>query len=161
MKKFARLMVVLFLPMVAQAQEVDASLLKDYIGLTKVLKSHGIDPVGVNWSPVEQACLGLKTETDQVPYNECRLRLVLDGVQYDDDARACNAEGVAAYPEALRVANATTVVTNSSGKSSAIVVNTPMTENEIQSGRLAQFDSCMHARGWNDSNNWQMGRRGE
>ncbi len=152
---------LMLMPFAVQAQMVDASMLQDYIGLSKVLKSRGIDPVHVNWGPIEQACLGIKSETNQVPYNECRLRMALDAGQYDGDVRGCRAQGLAAYPDALRTAHASTVITNAQGVASPLLVTVPMSVDEINAGREAQFDNCMRARGWNAPDNWEMGRSGE
>jgi hypothetical protein len=141
------------------ANEPNPKLLKDYIGLSKLLKARGVDPVTVNWSPIEMACLGLKTEADQVDYNRCRYRMAVDNVQYGNDVRACKQAALAAYPKALKLNQPTKVATRiTNGKVITTLGETPLTASELKAGRAATLDNCMRQRGWNDPANWQAGR---
>lgn len=138
-KLIAVLILITALP--ASAQE-DDSQFKDYISLTKVLRAHGVNPVGVNWQTIEDMCLGLKTEKSQVMYNRCRFEKALDSADYPDDVAACNS--------AARSATSANVVINNGVTT---VVQPSTAEADIA------FSECMRARGWINPRNAGRGRR--
>lgn len=148
------LMVLLMLPVGAQAAQVNPELLKDYIGLATLLKSHGVEPVEVDWLPIEEACLGLKTETNAVDYNQCRFTMAVDASQFTNDSTACDAASMASYPESGRTVQKTK---HAAGVSTTVVAQ--LKPEEVKAGRVAAYDACMHEHQWVNPNHWQMGRR--
>ena len=148
------ILALLMLPVGAQAVDVNPELLKDYMGLTKLLKARGVEPTEVNWLPIEEACLGLKTEANVVDYNQCRFTMAVDASQFTNDSTACDAASIASYPESGRTVQKT--------KDAAGVLTTVVAQlkpEEVKAGRVAAYDACMREHQWVNPNHWQMGRR--
>lgn len=149
---------LLALPLSAQAFS-NPDLLKDYIGLTKLLKANGVEPARVQWQTIEMMCIGLKEPHSNVAYNQCRFEKAVDQTVYANDSAACNAEARAAYPSSLKKPEPTTIVTLGGMDNHLTTITAPRTRNsEIRDGRRSLFDRCMLDRNWVNTSDWQMGR---
>jgi hypothetical protein len=160
MKKLIVLLLCLF-PLASLAQPVpgidENALLKDYIGLTKLLKSNGIDPVNIRWNEIEAMCLSLQDATDPTVYNRCRYQKATDQFLFADDANTCNKEAGAIYPDGLSQTqqtitqpNGTTTTTSTTRPTSAV--------QDVRALRRYDYDHCMTEKGWRSSDNYQLGR---
>ena len=139
-----------------RAEEVDDSFFRDYFGLCNLLESHGIEPVSVNWAAIEPACLGLKTETDQVLYNRCLYEKALDGADFPADSNSCNAKARADFPDALLSGQPQITITKQSGVTN--IYQPALSGADLNTKRDAAYDECMSSKGWRDPNNALRGR---
>lgn len=159
MKRFAILLLASLLPLMARAQapEIDPALLKDYIGLTNVLRAHGIDPLQVHWLELDTICRAHKDETNQVPFNQCRFQVTRDKLMYANDARFCDDKAQSEYPRSLKQVRLEEGIT---GDGESVTVRKPavMTNNEHKAGRRVVFQTCMREFGWNNPGNYLDGR---
>jgi hypothetical protein len=153
----------------SQEKLVDTSyedqLLKDWLGLIKVLRSRGIHNSNVDWRPIEELCLGLKNQKDHVPYNRCRLDKAVSQVTYHRDNDECDEAAVAQYPDRLTQYRPEIIATGNEEdeKGSEFTTNqyyrAPISKRELTSKRRVLYRSCMRDLGWNDPYNWRMGRK--
>jgi hypothetical protein len=134
---------LLMVPCATLAYQPDETMLRDYHGLTKALRANGVEPVGINWRVVHSMCLGLNTEKDHVPYNQCRFDAALNQAMFGDDRRSC-------LDDAERSVTPTMSVT---------AVDSAVSQ---QSQSISQsYSGCMRGLGWRSPNNWQRGRIAE
>ena len=136
---------MLSMPLAASAYTPDDALLKDYIGLTKALKANGVDPVSVDWSTIEQMCLGLTSERDKRDYNRCRFSSAINQVIFADDRESCREESQAA------------------GMAGELTVLSPtaVTVQRLPAQGRSAYTRCMRDLGWKNTRTWQMGRIGQ
>jgi hypothetical protein len=145
----------------AHAAYDESALLTDYIGLTKVLRSYGIEPAAVQWQDIETMCLGLKTETDQVVYNQCRLEKAMDQVTWRGDSASCDAESRTLYTSALGNPSRVLIVTRRGDKPADITTLTeaPLYAGDPAAARQYVFDRCMRDHGWRSARDWHLGQQ--
>ena len=158
-----RTLAILYMTFSAATAHADyeSVLLKDYIGLTKVMRSYGIEPATLAWRDIETMCLGLKTESDQISYNQCRLEKAMDQVTWRDDSAACNAESRALYPSVISNPSQAIIVNNRPGRQPSITTITeqPLYARNSVAARQYIFDRCMRDYGWRSSRDWHLGQR--
>lgn len=137
-------------------------LLQDWLGLIKVLRSHGVHQSQVSWRSIEELCLGLKTEKDKVPYNRCRLEKAIAQVHHREDSAECNQEAEAEYPDRLRHYTPELIVAGTEQEkgeatefTNTHVVRAPISTRELRNKRAVVFRACMRTLGWRDPDNWR------
>lgn len=138
----------------------ERALLKDYIGLTKVLASYGINASAVNWGEIEPLCLGLKSDSDPITYNECRLEKAINQVAYHSDTGACDAESQALYPSSLQRTSPELTIEHRGDDDKTDVTTVseaPLYTTDLKAGRLYVFDRCMKDHGWRAAHDWRLG----
>lgn len=155
-----RMLLIIFLLAASPALALDEdAYLQDYIGLTKLLRSYGVDPAFVGWREIEQMCLPLQSPASNLDYNRCRLDKALTQTAYRDDRRVCDDESMALYP---KNSGAGWLVRNrdSEGKSNTTVItHLPGYPSDVRTGRRYAFDRCMADKGWRNSRNWALGQK--
>lgn len=172
---FTMLMLLLAAPSLAaepaaETQEKPAktsyedALLKDWIGLTKVLRTYGIHHSQIQWRPVEELCLGLMSEKEKLPYNRCRLDKAIAQFNHRNDFILCDEQSLTDYPDRLLQFSTETLVTNTNlprGNEVATgqFIREPITARELRSKRVASFRDCMADKGWRNPDNWRQGYR--
>lgn len=162
MKKLIALLLALLLAAPALALDENA-LLKDYIGLTKLLKTNGIDPVKIQWSEIENLCLPLKEPMDQTTYNRCRYEKARDQFTFGGDKAACENEAQAIYPDnytkpTQAVINANTSSATGNTASTTTITSPAPSSTDLRAMRRNAFDHCMSEKHWRNANNYQLGR---
>jgi hypothetical protein len=152
------ILVILGLLLVSPAQAGDKDVFfQNYVGVTKLLRARGVEPVGVNWGAIQAMCLGLKIEKDPVPYNRCLYEKALDYADYDNDNDTCNARARAEYPDRLLSGAATIRITRDNEETN--VYERALSLDELRFKRLGAFDACMSNKGWRDAQSPARGRR--
>jgi hypothetical protein len=165
------LLLSLALPAFAADKKLDdtatyeTSLLKDWHGLIKVLRTRGIHNSQVEWHAIEELCLGLKNGKDHIPYNSCRLDKAVAQVSYRNDNIECNQAAKAEYPDRLLQYSPELLVTSNEGLfeggdteyAADQLYRAPMNKRELNNKRAVIYRSCMRDLGWRDPDNWRMG----
>jgi hypothetical protein len=144
----------------AHALDEDA-LLQDYIGLTKLLRASGVDPIKVGWNDIEYMCLPLKTPRNALDYNRCRYEKAVDQTLHRADTEVCNDEVRDVQSNTLfyRATDAL-VFPHEYKNSSPMVVACANSElRDLRSFRRYSFDRCMSEKGWRNSRHYQFGRQ--
>ncbi len=140
----------------------------DWLTLADHLRAHGIDPVAVNWLPIENMCLGLKKTDTQIAYNKCKFEKALNMRQFNADTNGCDAQANADYPDSLRFDTqgrsftiTESVQTGQPATSSKIIEerNPGLSRSQIRDLRRAAFVRCMQGNGWANADSWMDGRR--
>lgn len=163
MKSFLRLVLftLLFAAPAAHAQAVDEdALLTDYIGLTKLLRTNGVDPVFIRWQEIESMCLPLQTPRSSMAYNRCRYAKAIDQALFADDSEACDNESIAIYPDGLKEFTTTAIIEKTGDKNSVTTITRPPSSvKDIRAMRRYAYDSCMSEKGWRNTRNYRFGQR--
>ncbi len=148
-------------PHASLAQTGDASPFRDYISLTTYMRSRGIDPISVDWNLIEPMCLGLRTETDQIAYNQCKYENALLNRFYGADRSRCDTASLAAYPERITrttpIETVRVISTDGTDRTYERSANA-RTLRERTTLRQADYSACMHESGWNDPDDWRLGK---
>lgn len=151
----------------AEAPTTEDTPFTDWLTLADHLRAHGIDPVDVNWLPIENMCLGLKKIDTQIAYNKCKFEKALNMRQFKADTNGCDAQANADYPDSLRFNTqgrsftvTETIQTGQPVNSKIIEERNPgLSRSQIRDLRRAAFVRCMQGNGWANADNWMDGRR--
>lgn len=141
-------------------EDYEARFFNDWNGVTTLLNTKGIDAGMVDWQSIEPLCLSLQTAGDQVAYNKCKYRKVLELRRYTTDHDSCQRRAGAIYPDRLLTQSPVRTYTITAPDGSPRTVQEtgqPLSPQELGALRGTEFDTCMHTMGWQDSNNWKAG----
>lgn len=160
-------------PAIAIDPSPDDSHFKDWIALAEYMRSQGLEPTGIRWEVIDQMCLGLKKTGNEVPFNRCKFQHAQNSVLHSSDRAGCVAQAIGAYPDYLLVPDpveideddhSNTTHTYRSGRTTTTIYNNgyrrpAISHRQLESMRNGAVVACMGALGWNNADNWALGRR--
>lgn len=140
-----------------EASSGDDVFFQNYVGMTKLLRTRGVDPITVNWGSIQAVCVGLKIENNLVPYNRCLYEKAIDYADFDNDRDTCNARGRAEFPDRLLSRQPSVFIAGDRGNKA--IYEQPLTQADLRFKRLDAYDECMSRKGWRDTGFAARGRR--
>lgn len=156
-------MVVVFVAGFANAEEIDQKFFKDWLTLSDLLRTKGVDPSSPNWAVINPMCLPLKTTADESGYNRCLYAKAMDEYQWRLDRRYCSDKSEQNFPDSLFDTQQLRryIETDSTGKKRVIEENVRLYNNrdDLLRDRRGLYQDCMRDANWNDTENWVSGRR--
>lgn len=143
--------------------QVPETMLKDYTGVTNLLRANGIEPSAVRWNEVEAMCMPLKAGTDTITYNRCRYERARDQIYFINDANICNVEARAFNPKVLRYRTVIDTTPNQgpdydTSQATLNLLNTAPAVADAGAFRSYMYNHCMTDRGWRSPNNYRQGQ---
>ena len=153
----------------AQAQNNTSSaetgdMFKDWNTMRNYMLSQGLDPQHVNWTDIDVLCAGMKSSSDQRPYNKCAYTKGRDLLLFTASKTQCLNQAHGAYPDSLLQQRTDTLTEKDEhGVSHTFsrVSTPPSTRQSLDQQRAGAFADCMQKLGWVDANDWQPGKRNE
>mgnify|MGYP003386493286 FL=1 len=160
MRRIILLAIAMLLAQPAFARDTSSSddvFFRNYVGMTKLLRTRGVDPITVNWGSIQAVCIGLKIENNLVPYNRCLYEKAIDYADFDNDRDACEARGRAEFPDRLLSRQPSVFIAGDRGNKA--IYEQPLTLEDLRFKRLDAYDECMSRKGWRDTRFAARGRR--
>jgi len=160
----ARLIIILVclllaLPAPARAERaaLDEAHFKDWITLSALLRSKGLDPVRINWLAIEPMCLGFKKQDSETLYNRCKYEKARDEAAYGGDAAYCRHQAVLVAPVGV---HARRRIVHSASLRYEVVDNHfgTIPAHDYALLRENSFEGCMRGQGWISPYGWGQGR---
>lgn len=155
---------LLLISSISYAEDANPKFFKDWLTLSDLLRTKGIDPNSPSWATITPMCLPLRTSEDQVAYNRCLYEKAMDEYDFGYDNKRCAEKSEAKYPDSLlEVKGRSYSVVDSSGKVKLIEEKYREFNSwsELKKAREASFDDCMEQHDWRNNSTWTSGRRRE
>lgn len=153
---------LLFTSSVAASEEINPQSFKDWLTVSDLLRSKGIEPSSPSWAVITPMCLPLKTTTDQTAYNRCLYEKASDEYDWGYDNKKCTEKSEVKYPNSLLEPTVRSYsVIDSDGKMRVIEEKTReyKSSKELLEARKVEFSDCMENSRWRNSYKWTSGRR--
>ncbi len=147
----------------AFAQEIDPKHFKDWLTLSALLQSKGINPSAPSWSVIMPMCLPLRKSDDETEYNKCLYDKTMDEYNWHNDNKTCSDRADSDYDKYVQSQRTitTAVITDSNGKKKIVQQDTTaLNPPRNLRSRDSFYRDCMtRDMYWNDSNLWTVGHK--
>ena len=158
MKKIILTLLFSFLATAAYAQENSPESFKDWLTVSDLLRTKGIEPSSPNWGTITPMCLPLKTTTDQVAYNQCLYEKAMDEYQWPIDNKFCDDRSKEKYPDSMMTSGRIVQYVGDDGSLLTGSAGLYGSWGQLQGDRKGSYQDCMAEKNWNDIDNWIAGR---
>jgi hypothetical protein len=145
-------------PVCARAETVEDASLKDWLTLSALLRSKGVNTVASNWQEINSMCLGLKAGDSEVPYNRCRYEKAIDEVAFRGDANYCSHQANAVLPPLMVRTRQSNFHSVSMTYQFTDTYTQPLSPQELNALKQSSFQGCMKGQGWVNAEDWRLGR---
>lgn len=130
--------------------------------VVQALQASGIEAGRVNWGPVEQLCQIFRKSSEPNAFNNCRYTKARDSVLFRSDREQCRIQAIALTPDSLL--QKTPVQRIQERDKTGVVKQYDVrvkayTRDELYAERSSNIVSCMQQLGWQDANDWVLGKR--
>jgi hypothetical protein len=137
-----------------------------------LLASEGIPHTSVITPEISAVCLGLSSNSNPVLYNKCIYNTTKNKVLYISNNKSCATASREEYPDLYLREKLIEIQANKPSeakvqaleideavkKSTSTIKIPPLKPSELASLRAGYIVKCMQQNGWNDPENWKLGK---
>ena len=136
------------------------SMFKDFNSMQDYLRSQGVDPYKINWTPIDSMCTAYKFDPDQIRLNKCMYEKARNSFFFAIDKSRCSTSAAGTYPDTLKSQQTTNVsITDKRGNvHNAQETTSPISNTQLDQLRSTTIAQCMQSLNWASADDWTLGK---